>query len=235
MENDRVEEFLDLYKQLEQLLKQKYSNDSGRYESVAARYENSRDCGSMKDELTAIREIRNLLQHNPKINGNYIIIPSADIMNALREVIRQVEHPKLAVDFGVKGSAIYKGTLGSPLMKIIKVMKDRGFSHVPIIENDKLFGVLSTYTLFEFVTEQDIQILTDMTKVKDMKAYLPIEKHKKEYYLFLSKDATFTDADEAFEKRDSKGRRLVVIFITEHGQPDEPILAMLTPWSVVGK
>ena len=26
-----------------------------------------------------------------------------------------------------------------------------------------------------------------------------------------------------------------VIFITEHGQPDEPMIAMLTPWSVVGK
>ena len=61
MENGRVEEFLDLYKKLEQLLKQRYANDSGRYESVVARYENSRDSGRMKDELMAIREIRNLL------------------------------------------------------------------------------------------------------------------------------------------------------------------------------
>ena len=61
MKNSSVEEFLDLYKQLEQLLKLKYANDSGRYESVVARYENSRECGNMKDELKAIREIRNLL------------------------------------------------------------------------------------------------------------------------------------------------------------------------------
>ena len=115
------------------------------------------------------------------------------------------------------------------------MMKDRGFSHVPIVEQDKLYGVLSAYTVFEFVTEQGMQILTEETKVKAMKAYLPIEKHKKEYYLFLPADATFTEADEAFEKRDSKGRRLVVIFITEHGRADEPLLAMLTPWSVVGK
>ena len=53
MGNDRVEEFLDLYKKLEQLLKQRYANDSGHYESVIARYENSRDCGNMKDELMA--------------------------------------------------------------------------------------------------------------------------------------------------------------------------------------
>lgn len=235
MENDRVEEFLDLYKRLEQLLKQFYGNDSGRYESVVARYENSRDSGDLKDELCAVREIRNLLQHYPKVNGRYIITPSDDVLKALREVIRQVEHPKLAVDFGVRADSIYKATLTTPLMKVIRVMKDRGFSHVPIIEQNKLYGVLSTYTVFEFVTEQDVQILTEETKVKAMKAYLPIEKHRKEYYLFMPKDATFFDADEAFEKRDSKGRRLVAIFITEHGSPDEPLLSMLTPWSVVGK
>ena len=235
MENDRVEEFLDLYKQLELLLKQYYGNDNGHYESVVAQYENSRESRALRDALTAVREIRNLLQHYPKINGRYIITPSEDVIEGLREVIRQVEHPKLAIEFGVKGDAIYKGTLNSPLMKIIRVMKERGFSHVPIIEQNRLYGVLSTYTVFEFVTEQEVQILTEETKVKAMKAYLPIEKHRKEYYLFMPKDATFFDADEAFEKRDKKGRRLVVIFITEHGHPDEPLLSMLTPWSVVGK
>ena len=235
MENGRVEEFLDLYKKLEQLLKQRYANDSGRYESVVARYENSRDSGRMKDELMAIREIRNLLQHNPKVNGQFIVEPSDEILAALREVIRQVEQPKLAIDFGVKANGIYKAVLGSSLLNVIRVMKDRGFSHVPVIEQNKLYGVLSAYTVFEFVTEQGVQILTEETKVKAMKPYLPVGKHKKEYYLFMPKDATFTDADEAFEKRDSKGRRLVAIFITEHGKADEPILAMLTPWSVVGK
>ena len=235
MANDRVDEFLDLYKKLEQLLKVYYSNDSGRYDSVVARFENSRASGNMKDKITSIREIRNLLQHNPKINGRYVVEPSPEIMDALRETIHMIEHPKMAIDFGVKIDQIFKATLNSSLTKVINVMKERGFSHIPVIENNKLYGVLSAYTVFEFVTEQGMQILTEATKVRDMKSYLPISKHKNEYYLFLPKTATFTDADEAFEKRDSKGRRLVVIFITEHGGQDEPILAMLTPWSVVGK
>ena len=235
MGNGRVDEFLDLYKRLEQLLKTHYYTDSGRYESVVARYENSRESGELKDEITAIREIRNLIQHNPKIKGRYIIEPSEEIMKALQEVIHQVEHPKLAIDFGVKADQIYKATLSSGLMRVINVMKERGFSHIPVIENNRLYGVLSAYSVFEFVTEQGVQILTEETKVVAMKAYLPIAKQRNESYLFLPQDATFTDADEAFVKRDSKGRRLVVIFITEHGRPDEPILAMLTPWSVVGK
>ena len=235
MENSRVEEFLDLYKQLEQLLKKEYANDSGRYDSVVARYENSKDCGNWGDEIHTIRNIRNLLQHNPKMNGNYVVTPSDDITAALRAVIQDVEHPKLAIDYGVKTSQMYKTTLSSRLMNVINVMKERGFSQIPVIENNKLYGVISAYAFFDFATEQGVQILTEDTKVKDMKAYLPIDKHRNEYYLFLPRTATFTDADEAFEKRDNKKRRLVAVFITEHGLSDEPVLSMLTPWSVVGK
>ena len=235
MEKQRVDEFLDLYKQLEQSLKQVYGDDSGRYESVVVRYANSREGEHWKDELNAIREIRNLLQHNPKINGNYIVTPSDDIMDSLWCIINEVEHPLLAIDFGVKESQVYKAKLNSNLNRVLQVMKDRGFSQVPIIENNKIYGVLSYYTVFEFVTEQGMQIITDETKVSDLKSYLPFEAHKNESYKFMPKTATFAQADEAFEKRDSKGRRLVALFITETGSPKEPMLAMLTPWSVVGK
>lgn len=233
--DSRVEEFLDLYKKLEQQLKMIYGNDSGRYENAVSRYENSRDCGKMKDEVNAIREIRNLLQHNPKINNHYIVEPSEDVIQALREVIHQVEHPRLAIEFGVPENKIFKTTLSNGLLKVLKVMKERGFSHVPVIENDKLFGVISSYAVFEFVTEQGMQIMTEETKVRDMRDYLPIKNHKNEYYLFMPKDTTFFEADEAFERRDSEGRRLVSIFLTNRGRPDEHILSMLTPWSVVGK
>ena len=235
MSNDRVDEFLDLYKKLEQLLKMNYFSDSGRYESVVARFENSSASGDMKDEIGSIREIRNLLQHNPKVGGQYIVEPSDTIMEALRKAIRRAEHPKLAIEFGVPEQRIFKTTLESGLMRVIRVMQERGFSHVPVIENGKLYGVLSAYSVFEFIAQQGVAILTDTTKVKAMCDYLPVGKHKNEYYLFLPKTATFTDADKAFEKRDSRGRRLVVIFITETGKQDEPLLAMLTPWSVVGK
>lgn len=235
MANDRADEFLDLYKQMEQLLKAKYADDGTRYESVVYRFENSRESDGMKDEVAAIREIRNLLQHNPKVGGSYIIDPSEDIMEALRRIIASLEHPRMAIDYGVKANQIYSASLSSGLIKVLNVMKERGFSHVPIIENRKLYGVLSAYVIFEFITEQGMQIITDQTKVGAIRDYLPITKHKQEYYIFMSRKATFFDADEAFEKRDKRGRRLVAIFITENGREDEAILAMLTPWSVVGK
>ncbi len=235
MANQSVEDFLDLYKRLEQLLKSYYGNDNGHYESVVARFENSRAAGKQKDAIKAIREIRNLIQHSPKIAGKYIVEPSDEIMKELCQVIQSLEHPRLAIDFGVRESHIYKTYTDYSLLKVFHVMKERGFSHVPVLENGKFFGVLSAYTVFEFVAQLGMTVLSETTKVNAMRDYLPIEKHRNEYYLFMPRTTTFYDAVEAFVKRDNKGRRLVVIFITENGRPDEQILSMLTPWSVVGK
>ena len=234
MAGSKVEEFLDLYKQLEMLVTAKYNNDSGQFESVMIRYENSREIGNLKNELGTIRKIRNLLQHNPKIKGSYVVEPSDSVLETLRTLVQQVKNPPLAIEFGIRAEKIYKTYLDSPLLKTIEIMQNRGYSHVPVISRGKFFGVLSAYTVFEFFSE-DMEELNEKTPVSIMRDLLPIDKHKNEYYLFMPRTATFTEADQAFEKRDSKGRRLTGIFITEHGSQDEPILSMLTPWSVVGK
>ena len=43
MANDRTDEFLDLYKQLEKALEINYYPDSGHYESVVARFQYSNE------------------------------------------------------------------------------------------------------------------------------------------------------------------------------------------------
>ena len=225
-----VEEFLDLYKRMEKDLRERYGDD----DSVVYRFENSQEAEEIREELKACREIRNLLQHNPKINGNYIVDPSDDIIDMLRSIIELVEHPPLAIDFGVGINQLYKTTMNGSLTRVITVMKERGFSQIPVMKGDCLIGVVSAYSVFEFCTELGAQIITEETRVSAMAPYLPIEKHKNEAYRFMPKSATFFDADEAFMKRDNKGHRLVALFITENGKPNEPLLSMLTPWSVVG-
>lgn len=234
MEGAMVDEFLDLYKQLEMLVNTKYHGDSGTYDSVMVRYENSPDIGPLKNDFALIRKIRNLLQHNPKIRGEYVVMPSESVLDTLREIINKEKNPPLAIDFGVRAQKIYKTYLDSPLMKTIGVMQSRGFSHVPVINKNKFFGVLSAYSVFEFFSDK-LKEVTDTTEVRVMANFLPINRHRNEFYLFMPRTATFFEADEAFEQRDSRGRRLAGIFITENGNQNEPLLSMLTPWSVVGK
>ena len=40
---------------------------------------------------------------------------------------------------------------------------------------------------------------------------------------------------ERFELPRAKNKRVAVIFITQDGKPDQPLLGMLTPWDVLGE
>ena len=232
---DRADEFLDKYRQLEEALRNKYGGDEKNYGSPIVRFLSEKESKPYRDRLNVCREIRNFLTHHTEFDGERVIQPSNSLIRFLDEVTAFVKSPPSALNFATLYEDILKTSLSQKAQTVMKKMQRQGFSHVPIIENNKLYGVLSSYAAFEFVTEQGMQILSDETKVKDMKSYLPIDRHRNEYYRFMPKTTTFIEADEAFEKRDEKRRRLVSIFITDHGRNDEPIRAMLTPWSVVGK
>ncbi len=70
---NQVDIFLDLYNTLEQTLKGKSRYYNNRYESPIVRFQNSSDGKVYRDELESIRDIRNLLVHNPLIGGKEIV------------------------------------------------------------------------------------------------------------------------------------------------------------------
>ena len=62
-------EFLDLYNELERLLKNKYRKTDRRYPSLIMRFENEAEGRRWRDELELCRETRNLLSHSPLVEG----------------------------------------------------------------------------------------------------------------------------------------------------------------------
>ena len=76
---NRTEEFLDKYKQMETLVRNEYNLDNN--ESVMNFLINNKDFKVIENELDLCRDTRNLLSHNPKINGEYAwkIISNQDL------------------------------------------------------------------------------------------------------------------------------------------------------------
>ena len=230
----RVDEFLDLYKQLEQALRLRSETSSGKYPATVAALTYSRGMEDYAEDLNAVRETRNLLQHNPKIDGAYLVEPSAETIEFLRKILKMVEEPKLAIDYAVSEKQIYKTDLNASLRKVMRVMKDRGFSHIPVMNGSKVIGVLSVNILFDYFAETGGEIDPEV-KVSALADLIAVDKHTNEYYKFMKSDATFDEVDEAFMKRYQGKKRLVAVFLTSNGSADGNLLAMLTPWSVVGK
>ena len=65
----RIERFLDLYKQLEDELEDKYRNARRHYSSVVFEFIRDEDSAPVRDQLETCREIRNLLTHSANLGG----------------------------------------------------------------------------------------------------------------------------------------------------------------------
>lgn len=231
--NSATDEFLNTYKELEQVLRIRAEQSSEHSENSIARFLYSEEGAPYRDALNAAREIRNLLQHLPKVGGTYPVVPSKAIIAELKKIKNAVEHPMPAMDCAVPEDRIYKANIGTRLKDILAVMHDWGFTQVPIMENTRMVGVLSVQCVFSYITDE--HMITDDTKIRDMSDYILPDAHQNEYYRFAPITTTYIKADEMFKRRDRKHRRLAAIFLTEHGKFGEPPLGLLTPWSVLSQ
>ena len=128
------EVFLDLYNNLETKLKGRGSYYNDRYESPIIRFSNSSEGKEYREELSTIRDIRNLLVHSPLVNGKYPVEPSDEIGAVLEEILEKVEQPKKAMNYATWADKIQKTRLDEEAYPVMRMMELRGFSHVPVVE-----------------------------------------------------------------------------------------------------
>ena len=74
---NNTELFLDLYKQLEQSAVLVYGFPSDG--TAVSRLERVNQFKTMKSELKYCREVRALLVHNPRINGDFAVVPNKSL------------------------------------------------------------------------------------------------------------------------------------------------------------
>lgn len=230
----RIDEFLDLYKQLEDELEDKYRNARRHYSSVVFEFIKDYESAPVRDKLEVCREIRNLLTHSANLDGEPIVEPSGPVVEAMREVLEFVRRPALAIEFATKGEQVMKAHMNQKVLRLMEVMDKNGYSHIPVMRDGEFCGVFSVGTVFQYVLRSGGKGINPDTTVADLGKHLDVAAHM-ENYKFVSQDATYIAVRQIFERVRGKNKRVSVIFITEHGCPGEPLLGMLTPWDVLGE
>lgn len=229
----KSEDFLELYRQLEDSLDERYSGKKRRYSSVMLEYLNDRESAPFREKLDLCREIRNLLTHNAKIEGQDIVKPADAVGQFLQEALDYIRRPPLALQFATKGDEILHAGINQTVLKIMGIMEKAGYSHIPILENGKFVGVFSVGTVFSYVLTGHDKPITRQTTIAELRSLLPIHMHG-ENYEFASQELTSVQARQKFERYSGKNQRLSVIFITKNGSQEERLLGMLTPWDIMG-
>ncbi|RKJ41461.1 CBS domain-containing protein [Acutalibacter sp. 1XD8-33] len=231
---DRAQLFLDLYKQIEDELEDKYRNARRHYASVVFEFIKDYESAPVRDKLDVCRHIRNLMAHSANMDGEPVVEPSQPVVDALREVLDFVRRPPLALEYATKGERVLKVNAKQKVLRVMEVMEKNGYSHVPVMKENRFYGVFSVGSVFRYLLKNGGKGVTPETTIRDMRGYLAVEEHI-ENYEFVPATATYIYVRQRFEQVRAKNKRVSVIFITQDGKPDQPLLGMLTPWDVLGE
>ena len=224
----RIDEFLDLYKQLEDVLEIKYRNARRHYSSVVFEFIKDDESAPVRDKLEICREIRNLLTHSANLEGEPVVEPSAPVVEAMGEVLDFARRPPLAMEFATKGDQVMRAHMHQRVLRLMEVMEKNGYSHIPVMEQGEFRGVFSVGTVFQYILRSGGKGIQPDTTVADLAGHIGFSAHM-ENYEFVPKDATYISVRRIFERVRGKNQRVSVIFITEHGKVGESLLGMLTP------
>lgn len=232
-----AQEFLDLYKQMEALLDEKYGEAVGRRGNAVTRFINEPAGREYRDELDLCREVRNLLTHNPNMDGVPVVEPAPALLQTLRDAIARLEAPPTVMQYATPTSELMMTDLKQKAYTVMKNMEKRGFSHIPVVVNKKFMGVFSISTLFSYqLADPKCKFDIEDVLISDFSQFISIENHTCERFLFMTPEHTYWDAQKAFERGNGmKHKRLAAIFITSDGSSKGKLLGMLTPWDIIGK
>ena len=142
------DEFLERYRVLEDLLSERYGGAPRRHASVIMEFADSKEGEIFRDRLDLCREIRNLLTHNAALNGEPVVTPARATLDMLEDIIAYVRQPPLAANWATSADKLLMTRMSEPVLKLMRIMESRGFSHVPVVERGRITGVFSQSTVF---------------------------------------------------------------------------------------
>lgn len=227
------DKFLELYRQLEREGKRIYFPTAPDNENIIGRLMNVPQLQGMKDDLDYCRVVRNFLVHNPKVKGEYAVTPSDKLVEFIGHCVEVVKSPLRAIDYSVKINNMYTAALSSRVFDVIRHMRTNGFTHVPIMDDSRLIGVFSANVLFGYLADADFKDITLDAKIEQFIDHIALSNHTNEYFIFMPKNATLYEVAKRFKIDSKTMKQLCAVFLTENGKPDEKVLGMMTPYSML--
>ncbi len=231
---DRSEEFLDLYKKLEETLEaRQFHGQKRRVGNAVVDYMNSREGSRFREELNLCREVRNLLSHHARFRGVGAVEPAETLVTFLKNLLRFLENPPTALDVCTKKKDLMCAKKQDSLLSVLGDMERRGFSHVPVMRGRHLYGVLSVSTLFSYFREHPDQLLGRNAMIEKLWDALPTDCHATERFEFVNPLTTYEDIRDLFNEGGPQKKRLAAVFVTEGGTKNGALLGMITPWDML--
>ena len=224
-----VESFIEKYKNLEQIIRTEYSLDASI--SLDSAIDNDYRLKKDRKDLRLLRDIRNLLQHQEKIKGKYIIEPIPETLELLDNLIIKFKNKQRCIDYCIKKQNICYRKFNDNISDAIIEMNMNSYTHIPILDNDVVQGIFNENSIFNYLADNKI-IEIDGT-FEDIANYLSLNARKNEEYKFIDKNYKVEKLKQDIEDAKKRNKRLDIAFITENGKQTEKLLGLITIWDII--
>jgi CBS domain-containing protein len=184
-------------------------------------------------EMRVVAQLRNSLVHNPfpHLNGS-LFEPNPELIKRYAMIRDALIKPRTALSIAIPANKIFTATPKTNLVEVLRAMSKNTYTHVPIVKEDKMIGILSENTLLSYIADNGDGIITDDMVIDDLIKYLPLHSHASESFLFLPRNAQLSQVYDVFRKAINKRERIGMLFITENGKENEKPLGIITAWDL---
>lgn len=228
---NNTEIFLDLYRQLEQTAVSVYGFPTDG--TAVSKLERLSQYKGIRSQLKYCREVRALLSHNPKIENEFAVVPSGAMIETLKNVITQIKRPPTCLEHAVKTENILSASPTDLVEAKMKIMKDFGYSFIPIMKNGCVVGVFGKHTVFSLTLEGLSNIFNENTRFCDISKYTSISRKDKNTFRFVPQDMYIFEAQDLVINAFKEKERINLLLVTQNGKATEKLLGILTPWDVM--
>lgn len=182
------------------------------------------------DFLHFCRMCRNRLSH---VNYDYkYIIYTDEFIEKLENIIKQIKNPPSAYSMSTKN--ITSATVEDNVHNIMNLMNEKNYTHIPIYERNRLVGIFSENSIFNYLLKEECIKITSKTMFKDILDYISIDNCN-ETIKFVSKKEKYNDVINDFINNYKSGEKLSCILITQNGIIGEQVEGLITSWDIIGK
>lgn len=182
------------------------------------------------DFLLFCKNCRNRVSH---VNDDFkYIIYTDEFINKLENIIDQIKNPPTAYSLSTKN--ITRANIEENVKVYMQKMNELNYTHIPIYDQDKLVGIFSEKSIFNYLLKDEIIEIDENTTFEDIKEYISME-NSKETIKFISKAELYNDVINEFINQFKQGKKLDCIMITENGVVGEKVIGIITSWDVLGR
>lgn len=142
------------------------------------------------------------------------------------------ETPLQVRDKMIKATEVYTMTFEGSILDAIHKMREKNYTHTPIVEQSQVVGVFSENTVFK-------SLCTDLkVPIDDKLTFRGIERHicieaTSSIYMFVKQDDLMSDVRDRFEREHKKNDRKDLILVTSDGTSNGQFLGLLTSYDLI--